>query len=248
VFRRRKNSSSQSDEENALHSPDESGAEPEDTTPEPEAAGPVAPGRPQGPWDVDDVPADDVVRLDLGALRIPGLEGMEIQVNLDEGSGAVVAITVLSEGSSLQLQPFAAPLGEGIWDDVRRELASQITKDGGLADPEEDAVGTSLRARLPLPAADGTKSLSVVRFIGVDGPRWFLRGVVTGPAAVDAAAMEPLLAVFRGTVVVRGSDPHAPREPLLLRLPDDVPNPVDAAAQERAGLEFGGGPQITEIH
>ena len=194
-----------------------------------EEAEPVEPGRPNnGPWDVDDAPHDEVVRLDLGSIRIPGTAGMEIQVNLDEAAGSVVAVTVVLGDSTLQLQAFAAPRREGIWDEVRRELAAEITRDGGIADVEDIAVGPSLKAKLPFPQANGSTALSAVRFIGCDGPRWFLRGVLTGPAAADPVVAEPLLAVFSGTVVVRGNQAYAPREALPLHLPEGAAPDVDA--------------------
>ena len=54
---------------------------------------PSPPDRPTGPWDVDDVPDDGVTRLDLGSILVPGLPGVEIQVNVDEASGTVAAVT-----------------------------------------------------------------------------------------------------------------------------------------------------------
>ncbi|WRL67054.1 DUF3710 domain-containing protein [Blastococcus brunescens] len=42
------------------------------------------------------------------------------------------------------------------------------------------------------------------RFLGVDGPRWFLRGLITGPAAESAENAAVLESVFRDIVVVRG--------------------------------------------
>jgi hypothetical protein len=181
-------------------------------------------GRPTGPWDVDDVPADEVVRLDLGSLLIPGEEGVEIQVNLDEATGGVVAVTVVIGTSALQLQAFAAPRSEAIWPEVRAELAAEIVRDGGrVVDADDGAPDGPLAAELPFPQPDGSTALGPVRFVATDGPRWMLRGVLSGMAAVDAAAAEPLLDVYRGVVVVRGSDPYAPREPLALRLPGDAP-------------------------
>jgi hypothetical protein len=211
---------------------------------------PVEPDRPTGPWDVDDAPEDEVVRLDLGSMRIPGTPGTEIQVNLDEAGGSVIAVTAVHGESTLQLQAFAAPRREGIWAEVRRELAAEITKDGGLADAEEIPIGTSLKAQLPFPQPGGGAALASVRFIGCDGPRWFLRGVLTGPAAADLALAEPLLGVFTGTVVVRGNEAHAPREALPLRLPDTVVQATDADGRpmDRDPLDISGtGQQITEI-
>jgi Protein of unknown function (DUF3710) len=213
---------------------------------------PVAPVRPSGPWDLADVPDDGLTRLDLGCILVPGAAGMELQVNLDEAGGTVVAVTAVHGDSSLQLQAFAAPRSEGIWAEVRRELAAEITRDGGLADVRDSPAGPSLVAKLPFPQPNGSTALAPVRFIGCDGPRWFLRGVVTGPAAEDPATGAELFEVFAGTVVVRGNEAYAPRDPLALRLPaavDGSAGESDAAAgHDREPLDINGtGQQISEI-
>jgi len=69
-----------------------------------------------------------------------------------------------------------------------------------------------------------------IRFVGVDGPRWFLRGLFAGAAAADPAAAGPLEAVFREVVVVRGDQPIPPRDLLELRLPPEAA----AALEEQA--------------
>ena len=76
--------------------------------------------------------------------------------------------------------------------------------------------------------------MRLVRFVGVDGPRWFLRGLLAGAAAVDPAAAAPLEAVFRETVVVRGDHPVPPRELLELRLPAEAAAALEAQAQAQA--------------
>lgn len=59
-----------------------------------------------------------------------------------------------------------------------------------------------------------------MRFIGVDGPRWFLRGVIRGEGAVRPEAAARIEEIFAGIVVVRGHHPVPPRDLLELRLPN----------------------------
>ena len=61
-----------------------------------------------------------------------------------------------------------------------------------------------------------------VRFVGVDGPRWFLRALFTGAAATDPARAAALEDAVRNIVVVRGSSPMPVRDPLPLQLPKEV--------------------------
>ena len=256
ALRRRKKESA-SDPESAGE-----GLEALDDSPDSDAddalSGAGKPGRPDGPWDVEDAPEDDVARLDLGSLRVPVVEGMEIQVNLDEASGVVAAVTLLVGDSALQLQAFAAPRNEGIWDEVRRELAGEITRDGGVADLIDGDAGPELRAQLPITQPDGSRMLAPVRFIGCDGERWLLRGVVSGAAATDVPKAAELLNVYVGTVVVRGTEAFAPRDLLPLRLPE--PEAAGRAGEgegesgaargpgERESLDLDGtGQRITEI-
>ncbi len=58
------------------------------------------------------------------------------------------------------------------------------------------------------------------RIVGVDGPRWFLCAIFTGPAASDPAAAPALEELLGATAVVRGTDPMPVREPVPLITPD----------------------------
>ena len=81
--------------------------------------------------------------------------------------------------------------------------------------------GKELHGSLPEPGG----RLVPVRFVGVDGPRWFLRALFAGAVATDrdkAAAFEKVL---RDVVVVRGIDPLPVRDPVPLRLPPGVELP-----------------------
>lgn len=209
--------------------------------------------RADGPWDVAEVDGRDG-RVDLGALWLRGVEGMELRLELDQQTQQVNAATAVIGDSALQLQAFAAPRTAGLWDDIRREIASAVESQGGTVEEHPGGLGTELRTRMPSAGPDGRTVFAPATFVGVDGPRWFLRGVLSGRAAIDEAAAGPLLEVLRAAVVVRGTEPMAPRELLPLSLPRDAVNEA-AAHDEGAGDDeqkpsidpFERGPEITEV-
>ncbi len=201
--------------------------------PEPEAT--------KGPYDVRDAPEDGTSRIDLGGLRVPASPGMEIRLDLNEAQ-QVVSVTLLNKSGHMQLGVFAAPRDEGIWDDVRDEIRASVIEQGGTADHVEGgAFGTELTGRLKV---DG--QLTPVRFVGIDGPRWFLRAMLVGKAAADRVAAKPFEAVFREVVVVRGVEPLPVRDQVPLRLPkealpdgsdDDAEGTSDPAAADDSGAQ-----------
>ena len=205
-----------------------------------------------GPWDVADLTDPAVGRVDLGGLLIPAVPGMELRAEVSDDR--VIAATVVLAESALQLQPFAAPRSEGIWDDVRSELAATVTKQGGTVDERVGPFGPELRAKVSVNPQDGKRGTQLARFIGVDGPRWFLRAVITGRAAAEAANAHRVEDVLRDVVVVRGDSPMAPRDPIPLRLPQEGgpgagrPDDQPAGGPQRSDLEpFRRGPEITEV-
>ncbi|SDD04039.1 Protein of unknown function [Sanguibacter gelidistatuariae] len=213
-----------------------------------------------GPWDVSEVP-DIGKRIDLGALRIPGIQGMELRMEVDQKTNRVTGTGLSVDGSALQVQAFAAPRTDGIWDEIRAEIAESIVKQGGSVDDVPGPFGRELLARLPARTPDGRTGHRPARFIGHDGPRWFLRGVISGKAAVDVEAAKTLEEIFGQIVVVRGDDARPPRDLLVLTLPTSAVTPAadgadaDATAADAApnptGPEFDPltrGPEITEIH
>ncbi len=204
-----------------------------------------------GPWDASQVD-DDVPRVDLGAILLPGVQGMELRMEIDKATEVVSAASILLDGSSLQVQAFAAPRTEGIWDEIRAEIAESVTQQGGSADDLPGPFGRELLARLPVRTPEGRTGHRPARFVGADGPRWFVRGVITGRAAVEPAAATALEQLFAGIVVVRGTDARPPRDLLTLRLPGPgTPNLQEGAPVEErpAAPDFDPltrGPEITE--
>jgi hypothetical protein len=181
-----------------------------------------------GPYDVSEAP-DNVTRLDLGSLLIPAIEGVEVRVQANQ-EGNVQQVVLVNGPSALQLGVFAAPRSEGIWEEVRTEIRKSLFNDGVAAEEVNGEYGVELRARVR--TADG---LADIRFVGVDGPRWMVRGVFQGPAAVDPATAGPLAVCLRELVVVRGQEAKPMREPLPLRLPKEVADQAATQAADAAG-------------
>jgi len=197
-----------------------------------------------GPWDVADAPDDGITRLDLGALRLPARPGMELRVDVNQQQ-QVVGATLRSGDSLLQVAAFAAPRAAGIWDDVRADIARTASGQGASLREVEGPFGTELAGTVvaAAPAQPGQPAPEPVRrparFLGVDGPRWFLRGTISGSAAASPEAAAALEDAFRAIVVVRGSEPMPVREALPLTLPAEAAARV-AAQQEAAGRPAGG--------
>lgn len=210
-----------------------------------------------GPWDVSEAPDDGIHRLDFGALHVPGVDGMNVNLEVDEQTQQVVAITVVLGEGGIQLQPFAAPRSGNFWPEVRGELTRGITESGGIVDEAEGPFGLELRASVPAVDEQGQQGMQQVRFVGIEGPRWLLRGVLLGVAALDERSAEVFEDVFRGCIVVRGNQPMAPGDMLGLQIPagaiadEDEEEQGELAGDDqhsRAPLDpFERGPEITEI-
>ncbi|HUN32317.1 MAG TPA: DUF3710 domain-containing protein [Trebonia sp.] len=250
--RRRSGSHSRGQEDRAAAAP---GPEFTDEPERPAEGEPAAGGAAQGggPYDAGDTyPQMD--RADLGSLQVPVAQDYEVQLIVAENQGAWVAVG--HGGSQVQLQAFAAPRREAIWDDVRAEIIAEIAGAGGQSSEREGAFGIELAAQVPAQPGNPGAGFMPVRFIGIDGPRWFLRGLFQGPAATNPAAAAPLEALIREVVVVRGDHPMPPRDLLELRLPAEAQQALaeqQAAAAQQQGQQdgyphnpFERGPEITE--
>lgn len=156
--------------------------------------------------------------VDLGGVKVLPREGLDLRLEVEEGTGRVVAVALDFAGSTLQIQPFAAPRSSGLWHEIRDQLAEQIAAQGGRTTVREGALGPELVAEVPVTGGAGSES-RLARFVGVDGPRWFLRGVISGAGATDPEAAARIEELFRSVVVVRGSAPMPPRDLIPLRMP-----------------------------
>ena len=212
--------------------------------------------RVNGPHDIEEVTAEDLEDyVDLGALRIKLLDGMNLRLETDDATGAVIAATITRDGATLQVQAFAAPRTTGIWDDIRHDLTESVKSQGGVVEIYAGVFGAEMLTRLPAVTPDGKRGERIARFVGVDGPRWFLRGVISGAAVLgDEVAAASVEEVFRDVVVDRGDDPRPPRELLPMTLPADLAIAEDETEDEEPNDNHQElrpmprrGPEITEI-
>ncbi|WP_238147744.1 MULTISPECIES: DUF3710 domain-containing protein [Micrococcaceae] len=201
-----------------------------------------------GPFDVTEIETDDSY-IDLGGLRIKPDETVDMRIDVDQRNQSVVSVTFQKNGAILQVQPFAAPKSRGLWSEIRTELAASVREQNGVVDILDGALGRQVIAKLPASMPNGDRGYRVARFVGVDGPRWFLRGVFSGDAAVKRSAAREMERIFRALVVVRGQDPMAPRDLLPLKIPDNAVR-RDPNEDEKRTLSSDvpeRGPEITQI-
>jgi hypothetical protein len=168
---------------------------------------------PDGPFDIADAEDDGVPRIDLGSVKVPVPDGSQVQVEMDPETGGVRAVHVVTEPGQVTVSAYAAPRSGGLWKDVGNELAEQLRQDGAKVTIGMGEWGIELSAIV------GEVAL---RFVGVDGPRWMLRGVIAGPQTLAAQAPGVLREIVRRTIVDRGGAPMPVRTPLTITLPDAV--------------------------
>jgi hypothetical protein len=173
----------------------------------------------EGPYDEHEAPDDGVARLDLGSVRLPLPPDAQVQVEMDP-AGPLRAVHVVTPNGRFTVGAYAAPRSGELWPEISRELAEQLHGDGARVRRENGEWGTELVAFV---------NDVLLRFVGVDGPRWMLRAVSAGAKDTSAKAAEELRDIVRGAVVVRGDQPMPVRTPLPLTLPEQIAAHIEEA-------------------
>lgn len=211
--------------------------------------------RENGPFDITEQRTGSSY-IDLGGLLVKSNPGLNLRLEADQKTQQVIAVTLQLGEGTLQVQAFAAPKSRGIWDEIRKELSESVRRQGGQVDINDGPFGRQLISRVPAELPDGRKGFRIARFVGVDGPRWFVRGVFSGKAVLPGESATALEEVFRSIVVNRGSDPMPPRDLLPMRVPQSIQDAAAAQAAAAAAAQAEKkptlevprrGPEITEI-
>jgi Protein of unknown function (DUF3710) len=169
-----------------------------------------------GPFDEGDLDREHAgaERVDFGAVQVPVPRGGEVSVEPEDGR--LQAVHVMLPAGRLSVSALAAPRTEGLWPDLAAEIDESLREGGATVRSFTGEWGRELHAR-----TGDASSL----FVGVDGPRWMLYGVATGPTSSADELDVALRVMLRGTVVVRGRAPYPVRTVLPLTVPEQLPRP-----------------------
>lgn len=174
-----------------------------------------------GPRSAEDVDVSQGY-VDLGALKIPAIKGMQLRTQLADDKRTVLRVLIVLGNSGLQISIAAAPRSGGVWDEVREEIRESLTSNGASVEDAETRYGAELLADMPVTLPDGSKATSRMRIIGREGPRWFARIDVLGPAAQSSEAGEGIEKVIDRLVVERDDRPRARLDLLPMHVPDNA--------------------------
>ncbi|MGC4932740.1 DUF3710 domain-containing protein [Gordonia sp. DT30] len=198
-------------------------------------------GQARGPYDIEllDTSAEELANshLDLGSVLVPVVEGGQVTVEMSPDHQPEAVYLVTPHGR-ISVTAFAAPKSPGLWREVVRELAASLRDEGATTSVEDGHWGREVLAEV---------SEGVHRFIGVDGPRWMVRCVASGPAESADPLAQLARAVLAESVVRRGKDPAPPREMLPIVLPPVLAEQVAAAQQQMFPDEEGFAPPTTAV-
>jgi hypothetical protein len=185
-----------------------------------------------GPYDTSEVDVEEFEeldaanpRIDLGSIIVNAPAGTELRLQVDENSQQIVSAMLIWGESALEVGAFAAPRSGGLWAEIRDELAEAAQNAGGSANLVPGPFGVELRRLLPVRTPEGEQGYQPSRMWVAEGPRWMLRGIVYGQAALEDGLESPvaeILEAFRQIVVRRSEEAMAPGDLLPLSLPENM--------------------------
>lgn len=197
---------------------------------------PVADQRPEGPFDISEVETHDFSKgyMDLGTIKVPVRKNVSYRLEQEQSKQKVFAVSAVHDNSTLQIQAFAAPRSGGQWEEIRQEMYDQNRNaEGASVTVEDGEFGNELLIRIPAELPDGRKGERIARFIGIDGPRWMIRAMIMGKAAIQKEAADVLYDILKNTVIDRGERPLPARQMLELTPPESVVTAMREAAARR---------------
>ena len=182
-----------------------------------------------GPFDIEDFDDPAVAlqgRHDLGAVLIPENEAAELAVEVNPQGMPTMAWMVTSNGR-YNVTAYAAPKTGGLWREVVTEVAESLRSQAAEVSIEDGPWGREVVGLM----TNGPEPV-VMRFVGVDGYRWMVRGAAVGAPDNAGAIAQDLRNALADTVVRRGDTPQPVRNMLPLQLSESLINRLRARAEQ----------------
>ena len=169
--------------------------------------------------------------LNLGAVFLPNIPGLEVHLDLDPRSGVGKSVSLHLNMTIAEVQIFAAAVKEDLWASMRDAITSGLRDQKVECTVEMGRFGTEIHAVMPTVDLDGNAHVQPVRFVGVRGSRWLVRAVICGDGALlgtkqNLDAGLEIDDVISQLVINRGEEPIPPGERLALCSPSE---PSDAS-------------------
>ena len=177
----------------------------------------------QGPLEFSS-DVDTSSMLDLGAVFLPNIPGLEVHLDLDPRSGKGKSVSLHLNMTIAEVQIFAAAVNDDLWATMRDAISSGLRDQKVDCTVEMGRFGTEIHAVMPTVDLDGNAHVQPVRFVGVRGSRWLVRAVISGDGALLSGQPNPdagpdIDEVISQLVINRGDEPIPPGERLALRSP-----------------------------
>ncbi|KAA8877363.1 DUF3710 domain-containing protein [Nocardia colli] len=188
--------------------------------------GPIVPN-PHGPYDETNAPDDDVRRLDLGSIRMPVPAWGECLVDMAPDDSMVHFVHWQTPLGRFTVTAYAAAPSGGLWASIVPELIVGLQEDCRGVHSEPGTWGAEVAA---------TMDDRALRIIGVDGPRWMLRGAALAAPSTARHSASALRDLLRGTVVARGAVELPDRTMLPLVLPAEFAVQIPDIPKDEEGL------------
>lgn len=183
----------------------------------------------EGPFDIEDFD-DDVVatqgRHDLGAVLIPQNDTAELAVEVNQ-QGVPTMVWMVTPNGRYNVTAYAAPKTGSLWREVATEVADSLRKETSQVSIEDGPWGREVVGLM----TNGPEPV-VMRFIGVDGYRWMIRGAAIGAPDNAKSIAQDLRTALADTVVRRGDTPQPVRNMLPLQLSEALVDRLRARAEQ----------------
>lgn len=168
--------------------------------------------------------------LDLGALYVPRITGLQLRGKLEADKETLHQVLLVLGASGVGVSVAAAPKSGGSWPELAAQIEAAIQGNGGEAEEVQGPYGLEIIAKIAQQAPGGKTVLVPMRIVGCEGPRWVTRLDIQGAAASgdaeQTAACEDLIDRL---IVNRGDSPKIRHDLLPLRLPKEATATADPA-------------------